>query len=88
MRKTNIKRQISNLIVGNTVYIDEYQDKYYFVKALKNLFPSFSEDEIYDSIQSTNNALKGSRKKGKYVNMLLDTLERIRQSKGKEWEKN
>lgn len=85
MDKSSIKKQISNLIIGNTVHIDEYQDKYYFAKGLKELFPNFSDEDIYYSIQLANNTLQGSRKKRKYVNMLLNILEKIQQNEGEKW---
>ena len=66
------------MIIGDYIYSEEYQDKYYFAKSLKSLYPDLSEDNIYESINSANEIIKKPRRKDKYVDILSRILENIR----------
>lgn len=74
--------------MGDKVYIDEYQDKYYFVKNLKELFPDLSDNEIYDCIQRTEETLRGTREKRKYAHVLYDVLKSVQQEEGRQWKQS
>ncbi len=66
------------MIVGEYIYSEEYQDKYYFAKNLKSLFPDLSEKNIYESINSANKNTQNPRKKNKYAEILSGILENFR----------
>ena len=73
MKKDNLKVQIKELL-QDSVKVQEYQDKFYFVKNLKELMPEISEDKIYKAIEITNLSLKPPRKKKEYVDLLIQKL--------------
>ncbi len=50
--------------------IEEYQDKYYFLKKIKSIFPELSEEKIAGAIEFANKVAKFPGKKKKYVNAL------------------
>lgn len=61
-------------LLQDSVNVQEYQDKFYFVKNLKILLPEMPEDKIYKAIEITNLSLKPPRKKKKYVDLLIKKL--------------
>lgn len=73
MKTNNLKEQLKELL-KDTVIVQEYQDKFYFVKNLKELLPEMPEDNIYKAIEITNLSLKPPRKKKEYVDLLLQKL--------------
>jgi hypothetical protein len=50
--------------------IEEYQDKYYFLKKIKSIFPELSQEKIADAIEFANKKAKFPGKKKKYINAL------------------
>lgn len=73
MKTENLKEQVEELL-QDSVNIQEYQDKFYFVKNLKMLLPEMPEDNIYKAIEITNLSLKPPRKKKQYVDILIKKL--------------
>ena len=72
--KTNNLREQMNELLQDSVNVQEYQDKFYFVKNLKILLPEMPEDKIYKAIEITNLSLKPPRKKKEYVDLLIQKL--------------
>ena len=72
--KTNNLREQMNELLQDSVNVQEYQDKFYFVKNLKILLPEMPEDKIYKAIEITNLSLKPPRKKKEYVDLLIKKL--------------
>ncbi len=54
--------------------VEEYQDKYYFLKKLKSIFPELSENKIADAIDYANKNVKSSGTKKKYLNALSSKM--------------
>ena len=73
MKTDNLKEQIKELL-QDSVNMQEYQDKFYFVKNLKTLFPEMPEDSIYKAIEITNLSLKPPRKKNQYADIFIKKL--------------
>jgi hypothetical protein len=69
-----LKEKINDLLLLNSGGIEEYQDKFYFVKNLKSFFPELAEDNIYKAIESANKSLTHQRKKKDYINLLINKL--------------
>jgi hypothetical protein len=72
--KTNDLREQVNELLLDSVNVQEYQDKFYFVKNLKILLPEMPEDKIYKAIEITNLSLKPPIKKKEYVDLLIKKL--------------
>ena len=72
--KTNTLREQVKELLQDSVNVQEYQDKFYFVKNLKVLLPEMPEDKIYKAVEITNLSLKPPRKKKEYVDLLIKKL--------------
>ena len=72
--KTNTLREQVKELLQDSVNVQEYQDKFYFVKNLKVLLPEMPEDKIYKAVEITNLSLKPPRKKKEYVDLLIQKL--------------
>jgi hypothetical protein len=73
LKTEELRKQVKNLL-QYSVNVQEYQDKFYFVKNLKVLLPEISEDNIYKAIEITNRSLKPPRKRKQYVDLLIKKL--------------
>jgi hypothetical protein len=74
MKANVIKEKVRDLILYDSVDLEEYQNKFYLAKNLKTLFPDLPEDFIYKAIESTNRSINPPRKKDKYINLLINKL--------------
>ncbi len=73
MNTNDLREQVKGLL-QDSVNVQEYQDKFYFVKNLKLLLPEMPEDKIYKAIEVTNLSIKPPRKKKEYVDLLIKKL--------------
>jgi len=64
------RKRLNDLIDSEKVPIEEYQDKYYFLKKVKSNFPELPEERISSAINYANNEIKTKGKKRKYLNAL------------------
>jgi hypothetical protein len=64
------KKMIYDIITWEFLPIEEYQDKYYFLKKMKRIFPDLSDERIISAIDYANKETKSSVKKKKYANAL------------------
>jgi hypothetical protein len=74
MKESFLKEKINELLLFDSVALEEYQNKFYFVKNLKILFPEIPETTIYKAIDYTNENLQPPRKKKEYINLLINKL--------------
>lgn len=70
----NLKAQIKEILIYDSVNTKEYQDKFYFVKKLRLLLPDVPEDKIYKAVEHTNLSLQSTINKKKYVDLLTNKL--------------
>ena len=73
MKTNDLREQVKELL-QDSVNVQEYQDKFYFVKNLKILLPEMPEEKIYKAIEITNLSLKPPIKKKEYVDLLIKKL--------------
>ncbi len=64
------KKIIYDIITWEFLPIEEYQDKYYFIKKIKDFFPDLSDDKIISAIEYANRQSGSFLRKKKYVNAL------------------
>jgi len=64
------KKIISDIVTWEFLPIEEYQDKYYFIKKIKGFFPDLSDDKIISAIDYANGQSGLFLRKKKYVNAL------------------
>ena len=64
------RKKLNEVTENERVPVEEYQDKYYFLKKIKNLFPELSDEKIAGAIEFANEKVKFQQKKKKYINAL------------------
>ncbi len=70
MQMELVKKKLNNLVDLEKVPVEEYQDKYYFLKKIKSIFPELSDVKIVNAINYANNEIKVTGRKKKYINAL------------------
>ncbi len=63
------KKFLSMFIVS-----DEYQDKYYLKKTLKEIFPDLPDELIYKAIERCNKKLKPPRRKKDFLKTFVNSV--------------
>jgi hypothetical protein len=71
MKINSAKRKLNKIIYNISLPIEEYQDKYYFLRNLKNNFPEIPDSKIINAIEYANKEIKSIRKKKNFINDLL-----------------
>ena len=74
MYARQIQKHLSNEIVDDVITTEEFQDKYYFKKLVKDKFPSISDNAIYETIEQCNQLISRPRKKKIYLKLFAKTL--------------
>jgi len=69
-----LRRKLEYYIPDKFVNFDEYQDKFYLMKRIKELVPGISDIVIYRAIDFANNTVIPPRRKSDYINILLRKL--------------
>jgi hypothetical protein len=72
---------LKDVIDFQSVPVEEYQDKYYSMRHIQNLFPELSEEIIYGAINSANEVIKSPSDKAKYINVLSSKILNDKSSK-------
>lgn len=65
-----IEKKLNEAIDFELVPVEEYQDKYYFLKKIKNIFPELTNKQIVNAINYANVKVKFFRRKKKYIKAL------------------
>lgn len=63
------------MLGGYYVYSEEYQDKYYLIKDIKEHLPSLDEGSILDAINYANVVVAPPRKIRKFINAFIDKID-------------
>jgi hypothetical protein len=74
MESFTLRKKLEYYIPGNFVNFDEYQDKFYLMKQIKEFLPGMTDDNIYRAIDYANNTVLPPRRKSDYINILLGKL--------------
>ncbi len=70
MNIVSAKKKLDELTNYQAVPVEEYQDKYYLLKKIKNIFPELPDKKIAGAIEFANKKAKFPLKKKKYINAL------------------
>jgi hypothetical protein len=65
-----VRKKLIEVADFEPVPVEEYQDKYFFLKKIKSIFPELSDKKIAGAIEFANKAVKFPGKKKKYINAL------------------
>ena len=69
-----LRRKLEYYMPDKFVNFDEYQDKFYLMKRIKEFLPGMSDISIYGAIDHANSTVIAPRKKSDYINVLLGKL--------------
>ena len=67
MDKNTVKSLLKGSLWKEYIYCEEYQDKYYLCKALREILPEITEERIYSAIDGVNKTLKSPIRKKKFI---------------------
>jgi hypothetical protein len=75
MDKREIKKTLKGLLGGYYVHSEEYQDKYYLIKDIKEKIPQLDETSIVEAINYANVVVAPPRKIRKFINAFVDKID-------------
>ena len=75
MDKREIKKSLKTMLGGYYVYSEEYQDKYYLIKDIKERIPQLEETSIVEAINYANVVVPPPRKIRKFINAFIDKID-------------
>ena len=64
------RKKLNDITNFENFPVEEYQDKYYFLKRIKSIFPELTDAKILGAIEFANSRAKFPWKKKKYINAL------------------
>ena len=65
---------LENYILRDTIQINEYQDKYYFVKKISGFFPDIKEDILYRALERLNDSFPGPVKRKIFIDRFVSEI--------------
>ena len=68
------RKKLRYYLPDKFVNFDEYQDKFYLMKRIKEFLPGISDITIYSAIDFANNTVIPPRRKADYINILTRKL--------------
>ena len=72
-----LNRELEEYIGDNVVIYEEYQNKYFLKKKIKEILPHKSDDFIYRAIEHANRNIKSSKKRKEFIKLLLEKLKKV-----------
>ena len=73
----SLEATLNNYLLEDMVNIDEYQDKYFFIKRIKELFPKISEDILYTALENINNSMHRPIKKKIFIDKFTEEINKL-----------
>lgn len=67
MDKNTVKSLLKGSLWKENIYCEEYQDKFYLCKALREILPGVTEERIYSAIDGVNKTLKSPIRKKQFI---------------------
>ncbi len=76
MDYNKLKDILDDILLSDYIDISEYQDKYFFIKRLKNELPGTNENILFKSLDSTNKILQIPRKKKDFISSYINEIKK------------
>lgn len=67
MDKDTVKSLLKGSLWKEYIYCEQYQDKFYLCKAIREILPEVSERRIYRAIDEVNKTFKSPVRKKQFV---------------------
>lgn len=75
MKKEELKTELRRYIIDNGVNFEEYQNKYFLKKKIKDSLPDLPDAVIYGAIDKTNREVRRPYQVRVYIEYLLNNLQ-------------
>jgi len=72
--KEHLSILLEDILLQDFISIKEYQDKYFFVKRVEQLFPAINEAILYRALESTNNFFGKPIKKKLFIDKFTSEI--------------
>ncbi|MGD8781120.1 MAG: CUE domain-containing protein [Ignavibacteria bacterium] len=70
-------KEFDKKFVSSFIFSEEYQDKFYLRKTLKEIFPDLPDELIYKAIERCNKKLKPPRRKKDFIKTFVSAVYEI-----------
>ena len=67
-------KEFDKKFVSRVIFSEEYQDKFYLKKSLKEIFPDLPDELIYKAIERCNKKLKPPRRKKEFIKTFVNSV--------------
>jgi hypothetical protein len=74
MRQKEFKIILEEIFQTKYVYTEEYQDKYYLFKQIREKMPDAEKEVVYAAINYANNIVGMPRKSGKFIKAFIKKI--------------
>jgi len=77
MNETKLNKELEEYIGDNVVNYEEYQNKYFLKKKIKEILPDRSDDFIYRAIEHANKNIKSTKRRKEFIKLLLEKIKKV-----------
>ena len=70
----DVEKKLNDLYPRQYILSEEFQDKYFLHKQIRQVLPEVPQDIIYDTIEKCNNELRPPREKEKFIRMFIRNI--------------
>lgn len=74
MNLTEAENNLRRIFPDKYVNSDEYQDKYFLMRQIKEIIPTLSDEIIYSTINTCNNIIAKPRKRDDFIKTFLNQI--------------
>jgi hypothetical protein len=75
--KKDLSAVLESFLLQDFISIQEYQDKYFFVKKVEESFPNINEEVIYKALEHTNNFFGRPIKKKLFIDKFTSEINNL-----------
>lgn len=75
MDKITLKKLLKGSLWKEYIYCEEYQDKFYLCKTIREILPEVAADRIYSAINEVNKTSKSPMRKKQFIEEFSEKLE-------------
>ena len=77
MNAIKLNKELEEYIGDYVVNYEEYQNKYFLKKKIKEILPDKSDDFIYRAIEHANKNIKSTKRRKEFIKLLLEKIKKV-----------
>lgn len=74
MISNDTQKKLNSITYSEHILSDEFQDKFYLKKRIKEIIPNLDDEVIYNAIDKCNKLIKPPRRKSEFLKAFLETI--------------